>query len=140
MKRGVKIALIIGIIVIILVGISIPLYFNFMNRTVYHLSGVEKTEYTVADFADQSELQLYRNGTFHITIAHKEKGLSLTGIGTYQVDGKKYQLKFNTLIARDNANNITDYTDSTESKNIVCERSGSRIKFIDHKAQTFYFG
>lgn len=143
MKRGVKIALTITVIAIILIAVAIPLYFNFANKTVYHLSGVEKTEFTVDDFAKDSELQFYQNGTFHITIKHKEKGLSLTAIGTYKLEGKEYQLKFEKLLARDNDGNIVDYNTEehqTERKAISCTRSGNRIKFIDHKAQTFYFG
>ena len=143
MKRGVKIALIITVVVIILIAIAIPLYYSFTSKTIYHISGVEKTEFTTSDFVDKSELKLYKNGTFHIVIEHKEKGLSLVGIGTYQNDGKEYQLKFEKLFARDNDSNVVDYTTNehkTERDAISCTRSGNRIKFIDHKAQTFYFG
>ena len=140
MRRGIKIALIVFIVAIVLIGISIPIYLSFTNKTAYHVVEVEKTEYTVADFVDNSELQLYKNGTFHITIQHKSKGLSLTGIGTYQLEGNDYHLKFKKLFARDNNSDVVDYTDREESKTIVCTRSGNRIKSIDHKAQTFYFG
>lgn len=144
MRRGVKIGLTIAVIAIIIIAIAIPLCSNFINKSVYHLTGVEKTEYTVADFAPKSELQFNQNGTFHINIEHKDKGLSLTAIGTYKLEGKTYQLKFEKLFARDNDGNITDYTTAEEHKAeraaITCTRSGNRIKFVDHKAQTFYFG
>jgi|GEM_PF-4351101 len=138
MRRGVKIGIIIGIVVVILVAIAIPVYFNFMNKTVYHVTGVEKTDFTVADFVDNSELRFFKNGTFHVQIEHKEKGLSLVGVGTYTQSSQTYQLTFVQAYARDNEGNIVDYTD--QSSEITCERSGSRIKFIDHKGQTFYFG
>lgn len=144
MRRGVKIGLTIAIIVIIIIGIAIPLYFNLVNKTVYHVTGVEKTEFTVDDFADKSELKFYQNGTFHIIIEHKTKGLSLTAIGTYQLEGKNYQLKFEKLFARNNDGNIVDYTTDEVYKSqraaISCTRRGNQIEFVDHKAQTFYFG
>ena len=138
MRPGVKIGIIIGIVVLILVGIAIPVYYNFVNKTVYHVTDVDKTTYTAAEFTDKSELQFFKNGTFHIHIEHKDNGLSFTGIGTYTKDGNTYQLTFVQAYARDNDDNIVDYTD--HGNEVSCERSGSRIKFIDHKGQTFYFG
>ena len=138
MRRGVKIALIISIVVLILIGIAIPIYFNFMNKNTYFITRVEKTEFTSKDFVENSNLQLNKNGTFHVNIAHKEKGLSLTGIGTYTVQDKTYHLHFTQAYARDNEGNIVDYT--TQSSNITCMRVGNRIKFTDHKYQIFYFG
>ncbi len=140
MKHGVKIFLIIISILIILVGVTVVVYLNFGKKTVYHVIGVEKTEYTVADFAEKSELQFYNNGTFRIMIEHKEKGLSLTAIGTYQLDHQNYQLKFERLLARNTEGEIVNYTDSEESKAITCTRRDKTIIFVDHKAQTFYFG
>ena len=140
MRRGVKIGIIIGTVVLILIGISIPIYFNFINKTAYHITGVEKTTFTVADFNDKSELELYSNGTFHIQIIHKEFGLSFTGIGTYELEEKTYHLKFIQAYARDNYGNIVDYTSQCNTSSITCTRNGSRIKFTDHKNQIFYFG
>ncbi len=138
MRRGAKVAIVVGVIVLILIGIAIPIYFNFFNKTVYHVTSVEKTEFTVADFADKSELQLNKNGTFHITIQHKTKGLSLTGIGTYTMENKTYKLTFIQAYARDNEGNIVDYTNNCNE--ITCTIAGNRIKFTDHKYQIFYFG
>jgi len=138
LRRGTKIALIIGIIVLILIGIAIPVYFNFFNKTVYHVTGVEKTEFTVADFAEKSQIQFNKNGTFHVIIEHKEKGLSLTGIGTYTLENKTYHLNFTQAYARNNESNIVDYTD--QCSDITCTLTGNRIKFTDHKYQIFYFG
>ena len=142
-RRGVKIAIIIGIVVIILIGIAIPVYFYFMNKTVYRVTGVGQTSnFTVAEFVDKSELQFNKNGTFHITIAHKEKGLSFTGIGTYTMKDQTYQLTFLQAFVRDNIGNIVNFNDiSDEARdNVKCVRTGSRIRFTDHKNQTFYFG
>ena len=137
-KRGIKIAIICAVILALLIGGGLLIYFNFFAKTVYRITGVEKTDYTVADFVDQSELQFYKNGTFHIRIEHKEKGLSLTGIGTYTLEDKTYQLSFVKAFARDTNNTVIDITDQCAA--ISCTRSGNRIKFIDHKSQIFYFG
>ncbi len=136
-RRG-KIAIIVVTVVLILLGIAIPVYFAFINKPVYHITGVEKTTFTVADFADKSELQFFDNGTFHVRIEHKIEGLSLTGIGTYTQDGKTYKLKFHKAYARDNHGDIVDYTNYCDR--ITCIRTGNRIKFTDHKFQIFYFG
>lgn len=138
-KRSTKVAIIICSIVVVLIGIAIPLYFNFTNKSTYRVTDVEVTEYTAADFIDKSELKLYQNGTFHVRIEHKDKGLSLTGIGTYTTDDKIYQLKFTRAYARDNEGHIVDYTTQCNAT-VTCSRSGSRIKFTDHKYQIFYFG
>lgn len=138
-KRGTKVAFIVVIIILVIIGISIPIYFNFTNKSAYHVTDVEVTEYTAADFADKSELKLFQNGTFHVRIEHKTKGLSLIGIGTYSTDDKTYQLNFTSAYARDNVGHIIDYTTECNTK-VTCSRSGSRIKFTDHKYQTFYFG
>ena len=137
-RRGVKIGIIIALVVIILIAIAVPLYFNFANKSAYHVTGVEKTEFTASDFVDKSELKFYKNGTFHVHIEHKEKGLSLSGIGTYKQEDKTYQLTFLQAYARDNNGTIVDYTDKCNE--ITCVRTGSRIKFTDHKYQIFYFG
>ena len=137
-RRGAKVAIAVGVIILILIAIAIPVYFNFLNKTVYRLTGVEKTEFTVADFVDQSELQFNKNGTFHVTIQHKTKGLSLTGVGTYTLEDKTYKLTFIQAYARDNEGNIVDYTDHCNE--ITCTLAGNRIKFTDHKYQIFYFG
>ena len=139
MRRGVKIGLIIGIIVIVIIGIAVPVYFNFINKSVYHITGVDKTDLTAADFTDNSELQFFKNGTFHVYIEHKEKGLSLTGIGSYNKEDKTYKLTFVQAYARDNEGNIVDYTEQSNTE-ITCEQSGSRIKFSGYNGQTFYFG
>lgn len=138
MRRGAKVAIIVAVIIVILIGVAIPIYFNFLNKTTYHITGVEKTEFTVTDFVDKSELQLNKNGTFHVTIQHKTKGLSLTGIGTYTLDNKTYKLTFIQAYARDNEGNIVDYTNNCND--ITCTLVGNRIKFTDHKYQIFYFG
>ncbi len=138
MRRGAKIALIITIIVLILIGIAIPVYFNFFNKTIYHVTGVEKTEFTVADFAEKSQIQFNPNGTFHVIIEHKERGLSLIGIGTYTLENKTYHLNFQQVYARNNEGNIVNYTDQCSA--ITCTLTGNRIKFTDHKYQIFYFG
>ena len=137
-KRSTRITIIISVIVVIIIGIAIPLYFNFSSKTAYQVTAVEKTEFTAADFAEKSELQFNANGTFHVHIAHKEKGLSLTGIGTYTTEGKTYQLKFIEIFARDNNGDIVNYMD--KCNDITCARVGNRIKFTDHKYQIFYFG
>ena len=142
MRRGVKIGIIIGVICLIFVGIGVSIYYNFTDKSTYHITTVEKTDFTVADFVDKSELRFFKNDTFHITIEHKEKGLSLTGIGTYTIDNKTYHLTFIQAYARDNEGNIVDYTTECNqaATGITCTRSGNRIKFTDHKGQTFYFG
>lgn len=139
-RRGTKIAIIVTIIVtLILIGIAIPLFHNYFNRTVYHVTALaDTTEFKASDFADKSELKLNKNGTFHVYIYHNEKGLSLAGIGTYKKDGDNYVLTFIQAVARDNNGDVVDYTD--RCGDITCKRSGSRIKFTDHKYQTFYFG
>ena len=142
MRRGIKIGIIITILVIAIVGVGFTIYFNFNNKNAYRVTAVEKTDFTVADFVDKSELQFSQNDTFHIQIIHKEKGLSLIGIGTYTLDNKTYHLTFIQAYARDNEGNIVDYTTTCNNAEtgITCTRSGNRIKFTDHKGQTFYFG
>lgn len=138
MKRSVKIGLICGISVLLLVVIGVGIYVYFFSKTSFSIVGVEKTEYTVADFADKSELKFYQDGTFHVRIEHKTIGLILTGIGTYQVEKDTYKLSFVHASARDTSNNVVDITGSCEA--ITCKKSGSRIKFTDHNAQIYYFG
>ncbi len=137
-RRGVKIAIICAIIAVLLIGGGLIIYFSFFNKTVYHVTGVDKTDYTVADFKANSELEFYKNGTFRIRIEHKDKGLSLTGIGTYTLDGKTYQLTFIQAFGRDTNDQVVNIIDQCDK--ITCTRSGNRIKFTDHKTQTFYFG
>ena len=138
MKRGVKISIICGVIALILVITAIAIYFMFFKQNTYKIVGVEKTDYEVADFVEQSELKFFDNKTFHVHIEHKGNGLALTGIGTYTMDGNTYQLTFSQLYARNVSNVIVDLTN--ESENISCTKSGNRIKFIDHKSQIYYFG
>ena len=139
MKRGAKIGLICGIIAVVLIIVAIVIYFVFFNKNDYRVVGVEKTDYQVADFVDNSRLKFYDNNTFHIHIEHKSNGLSLTGIGTYTLEGNTYKLQFTQAYARNTSNIIVDIT-NTQSKEITCTRSGNRIKFTDHKYQVFYFG
>lgn len=136
-RRG-KIAIIIIAVILILIGIAVPFYFYCLNKTDYAITGIEKNGLKVEDFVADSKLQFYQNGTFYVQIKHKDKGLSFTGIGTYKQDGKTYQLKFYRAYARNNEDNIVDYTD--QCNDITCVRTGNRIKFTDHKSQTFYFG
>ena len=140
-RRSTKIAIIVIIVTVILIGIAVPLYFNFANKSVYHVTGLEKTTFTVEDFAEHSELRFYKNGTFHVRLEHKEHGLLMTAIGTYTLDGKTYQLTFTQAYGRNASDDSTDIVDITEQcKKISCVRSGNRIKFIDHNSQIFYFG
>lgn len=138
MKRGVKIGLIIGITAIVLVLAAVVVYFTVFYKKTYQVVGVEKTDYKVADFVKDSELQFFDNKTFHIHIEHEGNGLSLTGIGTYTKEGKTYKLEFIKLYGRDTNNMIVDLMDKREE--ITCTTSGNRIKFTDHKYQIFYFG
>ncbi|MCQ2381981.1 MAG: hypothetical protein MJ054_01610 [Clostridia bacterium] len=137
-RRNVKLIIIIGVILTLLVGISVAIYITYKNKSEYHVIDVDKTEFTKADFVEKSSLKFYSNGTFHVTIEHKDKGLSLAGIGTYEVDKKIYHLTFTKAYARDNEGNIVEYTNQCD--NITCLRTGNRIKFTDHKNQIFYFG
>lgn len=138
MKRGTKIALICGVIALILVIAAVAIYFIFFAKKTYKIVGIEKTDYKVADFVDQSQLRFFDNNTFHVHIAHKGNGLALTGIGTYTQEGKTYKLTFTQLYGRNVSNVIVDLTE--EAKNITCVKSGNRIKFTDHKSQIYYFG
>ena len=141
MKRGVKITIICGVILLLLIGIGVFVYFNFFHKTTYHVVGVEKTDHVVSDFADESELKFYQNNTFHIQIKHKEIGLVFVGIGTYTKDGNTYQLSFIQAFERDTNNTIVDVTEQCNASDaIICTRSGNRIKFTDNKHQTYYFG
>ncbi|MCM1403993.1 MAG: hypothetical protein NC133_00585 [Prevotella sp.] len=137
-QRGIKIAIICAVIVVLLVGASLLVYFNFFNKMSYHLVGVEITDCTVSDFTDQTELEFFQDGTFHLQIKHKEKGLLLTGIGTYVFENQTYQLNFIQAYARDTNNTVVDITE--QCKDITCVRSGNRIKLMDHKSQIYYFG
>lgn len=138
MKRGVKIGIICGVIALVLVIAAVAIYFIFFAKKSYKIVEVDKTAYTVADFVDHSELRFFDNNTFHVHIAHKGNGLSFTGIGTYEKNGKEYKLTFTQAYARNASNIIVDLTE--ESKNITCVKSGNRIKFVDHKSQIYYFG
>ena len=138
MKRGTKIALICGVIALILVIAAVAIYFIFFAKKTYKIVGIEKTDYKVADFVDQSQLRFFDNNTFHVHIAHKGNGLALTGTGTYMQEGKTYKLTFTQLYGRNVSNVIVDLTE--EAKNITCVKSGNRIKFTDHKSQIYYFG
>ena len=146
MKRGVKIGLICGAIALILACVIIYVYFNFFAKDTYKIVGVEKTTYKVTDFTKNSELKFYDNNTFHIRIEHKDVGLCLTGIGTYTLEGKTYQLEFIQAFGRNTENQIIDIlssvddNDTYEVDKITCVRTGNRIKFTDHKSQIFYFG
>lgn len=146
MKRGVKIGIICGTIGIILLCIGIYVYFNFFKKETYEIVGIEKTTYKVADFTKNSELKFYDNHTFHIRIEHKDVGLCFTGIGTYTLEGKTYNLEFVQAFGRDTENQIVDIMPMMDDDDnyiidkITCTRSGNRIKFIDHKSQIFYFG
>lgn len=138
LKRGSKIAIIISIVALALVGITLTLYFVFFKKDSYQLVDVEATEFSADDFTKTSKLVLNQNNTFSIRIEHKTKGLSLTGIGKYTLDGKTYKLTFIKVFARDINDSIVDITE--EAQDITCTRSGNRIKFTDHKFQTYYFG
>ncbi len=138
-RRNLKIAIIIVAIIVIIIGIAVPIYFNFFaNKTVYKLVGIEKVNYTVDDLAKHSELCLNENGTFHVQINYQDKCV-LSGIGTYTTEGKKYLLKFTQAYARNEYDNIVNYTANCNT-DITCTRSGNRIKFDGYKGQTFYFG
>ena len=141
-RRGAKIAIIVITVVVILIAIAIPNYFTFFNKTVYQLSDVsDVSQLTINDFSDKSEIQLYKNGTFHLHIELKENGTVLTGIGTYSLDNKNYKLKFIQAYGQDNDGNIVNCTDQcNDETQISCTRSGNRIKFSGFKSQTFYFG
>ena len=91
MKRGVKISIICGVIALILVITAIVIYFIFFKQNTYKIVGVEKTDYEVADFVEQSELKFFDNKTFHVHIERKGNGLALTGI-EYLTDASSYQL------------------------------------------------
>ena len=138
LKRSTKTGIIIAIIAVLLVGIALALYFTIFKKDSYHIVDVEATEFSAKDFTENSELIFNKNNTFSIRIEHKEKGLSLTGIGTYTLDGKTYQLTFVQAFARDVNNTIIDITNETAE--ITCTRTGNRIKFTDHKFQIYYFG
>ena len=141
MKKGIKIALIVSVLVIIVAVIGGVIYFNFFNKSVYRITGLgSTTDYKVSDFTDKSTLEFFDNDTFHVHIEHKEKGISLIGIGTYTLKNKTYQLTFTQIYARDTDNQIIDITDQPACAAITCQRSGNRIKFTDHKAQIYYFG
>lgn len=145
MKRGVKIGLICGAILVVLIGIGIFIYFNFFAKDTYQLVGVEITDFEVADFTDDTEIKFYKNNTFHIHIEHKDLGLSLTAIGTYTLENKTYHLEFTQAYSRNVYNEIENITSALNDENsdlpkISCTRSGNRIKFIDHKSQIYYFG
>ena len=138
MKRGVKIALICAAVLILVLIIGLVVYLNFFAKSGYRIVGLEKTDHQVSDFADNSELQFFKNGTFHVRIEHKEIGLILTGIGTYTKDGDTYELKFIQAYARDTNDTVIDITKNCEA--ITCKRSGNRIRFTDHNSQIYYFG
>lgn len=138
MKRGAKIGLISGVSVLLLVVLGVGIYFYFFFKTTYSVVGVERTDYTVADFSDRSELKFYQDRTFHVRIEHKTIGLILTGIGTYKYENKTYKLTFIHADARDTHDTVVDITDSCDA--ITCVKSGSRIKFTDHNSQIYYFG
>lgn len=138
MKRGIKIGIICAVVLLFVVLVGLIVYFNFFAKTSYRIVGVEKTDYTVKDFVDNSELKFFKNSTFHVRIEHRDKGLVLTGIGTYQLNGDTYELKFVQVYARDTSNTVVDITDQCDA--ITCKRSGNRIKFTDHNSQIYYFG
>lgn len=137
-QRGIKIAIICAIIIVLLVGAGLIIYFNFFGKSAYRLVDVELTDYTANDYASTSEIEFHKNGTFCVRIEHKKAGLIFTGIGTYELEGKTYQLNFVQAYARDTANQIKEITN--ECKDIICTRSGNRIKFVAHNAQIYYFG
>lgn len=138
LKRSTKIGIIAAIIAAILIIAVSVVYFAFIKKDNYHIVDVEATEFSAKDFSEKSELLFNKNKTFSIRIEHKDKGLSLTGIGTYTLEGSTYTLTFVQAYARDINNTIIDITDQTEK--ITCTRSGNRIKFTDHKFQIYYFG
>lgn len=138
MKRGVKIGLIIGAILLLVVLVSLVVYFNFFAKTTYHIVGVEKTTHQAADFKANSELKFYKNGTFHVRIEHDDIGLVLTGIGTYTLKDKTYELKFDKIYARNTEDTVVDITGQCDA--ITCKRYGNRIQFTDHNSQIYYFG
>ena len=138
MKRGVKIGIICGVVFVLLLCVGLFVYFNFFAKTSFHIVGVEKTSYDIDDYVKESELQFHKNNTFHVQIEHKEIGLLLTGIGTYTLEGDTYKLTFIEAFARDTNNTIVNILG--KSNEITCTRSGNRIKFVDDKAQIYYFG
>ena len=140
MKRGVKIGLIAGTVLIMVLVIGLVLYFNLTNKAAYHIVGVERTDHTAKDFVDGSELQFFDNGTFHVIIKHKTIGLVLTGIGTYELNNNTYELTFTKVLARNTNNTMEDITNTEVCNAITCKRSGNRITFTDHNAQIYYFG
>ena len=86
----------------------------------------------------------YENLTFHIHIEHKDNGISLTAIGTYQLDGDTYQLDFKQIFVRNIHNEVISLLGDSEDviamrQNITCVRKGNQIVFTDHKSQTYYF-
>lgn len=139
MKRGVKIGLICGTVALLALIIGLVVYINFFSRTEYRIVGLDgKTDFTAKDFAKNSELKFYKNGTFRVRIEHEELGLVLTGIGTYTVDHNVYKLTFVQAYGRDTNDTVVDIT--YESDAITCKRSGNRFKFTDHHSQIYYFG
>ncbi|MBR4418535.1 MAG: hypothetical protein IKT33_00870 [Clostridia bacterium] len=138
LKRSAKIGIVIAIVAVVIISVAIVVYFAFFQKDTYHIVGVEATEFKVEDFTETSELTFNKNNTFRIHIEHKEKGLALTGIGTYTLEKKTYHLTFTQIYARDLNDTIVDITNQTET--ITCTRSGNQIKFTDHKAQIYYFG
>ncbi len=138
LKRSTKIGIIITVVAAALIGIGLFAYFTFFQKDNYRIVGVEATEFSTEDFVENSKLIFHKNNTFSIRIEHKEKGLSITGIGTYTLENKTYHLTFIQAYARDLNDTIVEITE--ETKTITCTKSGTRIKFTDHKNQTYYFG
>lgn len=137
MRRGVKWSIIIAVLCVVVVGIGLLVYFTVFNKKGLHVTAVEHTEYTAADFQG-SDMQLYSNGTFHIRIVHKDKGLFFLGIGTYTQKGNDYYLTFRQAIGRQQdvlSDQMAKFNDV-----MVYTKSGNRIKFIDNNQQIYYFG
>ena len=121
------------ILVFVLASVGLILFFTLNRHDSYKICGLEHNEYTVADFVDKSELKFYANNTFHLRIEHKDKGLSLLGIGTYTSTNDTYTLTFTAAL--DHQFNKLDLDP------IVCERSNNRIKFTNpNNGQVYYFG
>ncbi len=137
MRRGIKWSIIVASLSVALVGIGLLVYFTVFNKNGYHVAAVEHTEYTAADFQD-SDLQLYDNGTFHIRIVHRDKGLFFLGLGTYTQKGNDYYLTFQQAIGRQQ--NVLSDQMAKFSDVMVYTKSGNRIKFIDNNQQIYYFG
>lgn len=137
MSRGAKWGLIIGGLCVAAAVVCVVVFFSFFNKNVYQVVAVQHTDYQVSDFQG-SELKFYQNGTFHLQIVYGDHQTYFLGIGTYTKQNGSYTLTFTQAIGRENDNLTNQMTKFAAP--LVCPKSGSRIKFVDHNNQVYYFG